>query len=136
MNVRFGRRGHLELLDAARTGRGIEDDDLGAVHAGEALHRGRTGIAARRGENQDAFAVRGMAHEDGKHGKRDVLERASLAEEELENVEPVLLDQRNRIAGREAAQEAVDRILADRFREVAEQRVTDETLSIPECLDI
>ena len=92
MDVWLAGRRHLETLDARSSRRGIEDDDLCAVNAGKALHRGRTSVAARRREDEDATAASGIAHEDGEHRKRDVLECASLAVEKFEHVKPVLLD--------------------------------------------
>ena len=128
VDVRLGRRGHLEALDARSSGRGVEHDDLGSVDSREALHSGRAGVAARRGEHQHAPSARGVAHEDREHRQGDVLERAGAAVEELEDVEGVLFNEGNRILRREAREEAVYRGPAHLLGEVAEERVQDELL--------
>ena len=72
----------------------------------------------------------GVAHEDGEHRKRDVLEGASLAVEKLEHVKPVLLNERNGVFGWEAGAEAVNRRLADFRREIAEEARQDKILGL------
>ena len=69
-----------------------------------------------------------MAHEDGEHRKRDVLEGAGLAVEKLEHMQPILLDERNGVFGREAGEKSVYRGLADFCGEIAEKRVKNELL--------
>jgi hypothetical protein len=48
--------------------------------------------------------------------------------EKLKHVKPVLLNERNRVFGREAGGEAVDCRLANFLREIAEERVKNELL--------
>ena len=71
-----------------------------------------------------------MAHEDGEHRKRDVLEGASLAVEEFKHVEPVLLNERNGVFGWEAGAEAVDCRLANFLREITEKTRQDKILGL------
>ena len=128
VHVRVGGRRHLEALDLRGTRRRIEDDDLRALDARKALHRGRARVARRRRQDEDALAVRRVLHEDRQHRERDVLERARPAMEELKDVEAVLLDKRNRIARRKTRAEPIDRRRAHIRRQVVEERAENEIL--------
>ena len=135
VHVPVRRCRHLQALNLRGAGRGIEHDDLRAVHSGEALHRGTSRVAACRGEDEDALAVRRMLHEDRQHRQRHVLEGARLAVEELEDVEPVLLDERNRVVLRKALAQPVRRGASHLRRQIVKERLHHKFLSVTERRD-
>ena len=122
MDVLVRRRRHLETLNLRGSRRRIEDDDLRALDAREALHRGTSRVATRRGENKDALSVRRMLHEHGQHRKRHILERTRPSMKELEDVKSVLFDKRNRIVLRETVAQPIRRGASHIRRQVVKER--------------
>ena len=121
VDVGLGRRHHLEPLHPRSSLGRIEDRDLGAVHAGKALHRRGAGVAARRRQHQHAPPRGRVAHEDRQHRQGHVLERAGAPVEELEEMERALLDDRHRVGGGKAREEPLHGVVADALGHVAEE---------------
>ena len=136
MDVLIRRRRHLEALDFRRARRRIEDDDFGAVDARKALHRGTSRVTARRGQDEDTLAIGRMLHEHRQHRERDILERTCLAVEELENLQSVLLDERNRIPLREPRTQPVRRRRSHLCWQIAEEGVHHQLLGFAQSRNL
>ena len=121
VDIRLARRRHLKALDARCARRRIEDLYFRTLDTGEPLHRGRTRVAARGRQHQDAPPARRVLHQNRQHRKRDILERPRPTVEEFKDMEAVLLDQRNRILRGETREQAVNRRLPNRLRQIVKQ---------------
>ena len=121
MDVGVRGRGHLQALHLGSPDVREEDGNLGSFHAGETLHRRRTRVSARGRENENAPSAGGVLHENRQHRQRHILERARLAVEQLQNLQAVGIDERNRIGLRETREKPVNRRGADILRQIVEK---------------
>ena len=82
--------GELALLDGAYAALGIEDENMRAGNAQEAVRDGAAGVAGRGDEHIDIPLLREMPEETGHEPGADILESEGRSMEELQGVNPLL----------------------------------------------
>ena len=93
--------GELALLDRTDAALGIEDEDVRAGNAQEAVRDGAAGVAGRGDEDIDlALILREMPQETGHEARTDVLESEGRPMEEFQGVNPLLHRNRRAVEGK------------------------------------
>ena len=82
--------GELALLDGAYAALGIEDENMRAGNAQEAVRDGAAGVAGRGDEHIDIPLLREMPEETGHEPGADILESEGRSMEEFQGVNPLL----------------------------------------------